>query len=197
MNCPNCGTELDWRIQITRMRDCPSCGSTCFLDGASLRATGKRGEMLDVPALFAIDRITHVGGREWRPIGHIRFSYGPGWWDEYWCENEAGFFSWISADEGDIAIEESIEPPVQDQDAVRPGARFVMDGQAYTATEAQRATCIAVRGQLPEVILVGETHDYIDFTGTKGGIVTFERWENSAAWFAGNWLDPWDASIDR
>lgn len=198
MNCPNCGAALDWRIGVTRMRDCEACGATCFLDGELLAHMGERGAMADAPSLFAIGSVTRVGGDALRPLGHARFDYGLGWWDEFWCEADAGTLLWVSVDEGDIAIQEDVEPP-EGADAARAiGDTVVSRLRTYTATEAEDARCIAVRGELPEVLFIGETHRYLNFSGSDQSLLSCERWtgeggREESAWHEGRWLDPWDA----
>lgn len=44
------------------------------------------------------------------PFGHARFSYGRGWWDEFWCIDPEGTGRWLSADEGDYALESPLNP---------------------------------------------------------------------------------------
>ncbi|MEM9962657.1 MAG: DUF4178 domain-containing protein [Pseudomonadota bacterium] len=194
MNCPNCGNALDWTLSITLMRDCPFCESTVVLDGEALRLAGERGAMLDAPSLLRIGEPTHLSGNNWTPVGHARFSYGPGWWDEYWCSDGAGEFRWISVDEGDIAIEEPVDIDIDIGTHLRRGDRIMVRRQSFTATEEEEATCIAVRGELPELLQIGETHRYVDFTGEHGGILTFEAWEGEHAWFAGRWISPWEVA---
>lgn len=197
MNCPNCGAALDWRIGVTRMRDCDSCGATVFLEGETLSHAGQRGVMAEAPSLFAIGSTTRIGGQALRPIGHARFDYGLGWWDEFWCEAADGGFAWISVDEGDIAREHPVEPPEGAAEAQALGDTVRSALHVYTATEAEDARCIAVRGELPEALFVGETHRYLNFSGPDGALLSCERWEEAGqrheSWHEGEWLDPWDA----
>lgn len=206
MNCPNCGAALDWRLQATRMRDCESCGTTVVLDGGSLRAAGARGEMFDAPSMFSLGQNVRIDGWDLLPVGHARFSYGPGWWDEYWCGFGDGGFAWVSVDEGDIAIEHEID--TRDLSSFEPGGPppFPSKGpslgdvvlhrhERFRAVEAEEAECVAVRGELPEILAVGERHRYVDFLGNEGGVLTAETWYEGPGWrtdwFGGRWLDPW------
>ncbi len=200
VNCPNCGAALDWRFALSKMRDCIYCGTTVLRDGEQLRQLGESGEMLDASCLLRLGAITQLGARQWRPIGHLRFSYGPGWWDEFWCISDDGKASWISVDEGDIVCEVEIEPPHSAPARLTVGVSISFGMETFTAVEDEQAVCVAIRGELPEAISVGETHRYVDFTGSDGSALTFESWRSEdgasrTAWHHGVWSDPWDATL--
>lgn len=161
-----------------------------FVDDA-FRLAGQQGVMQDVPTLFELGRTSVVDGMRVTPLGLARFSYGRGWWDEFWCDSADGMI-WISVDEGDVAIETPIPDDLQPRGFVaRLGAEVVIDGVTYTVTEAETAECLAVRGEFPEILSVGEKHLYFDLSGPDKQIVTLEQWEDQSAWFYGEWIDPW------
>lgn len=191
--CPNCGDQLAPLLGFTKMVDCDSCGSTVILDGEALRHAGTRGEMLDAPSLIQVGRDVDIHGTRYSPVGHIRFDYGPGWWDEYWCLDGAGDGVWLSVDEGDIAFERPV--PAERAPVLLSGNRAEFESRVFHQTEADRATCIAFRGQLPEVITLGETHEYVGYVTNEGQALSLERWTENGqqyeAWFEGDWLDPW------
>ena len=62
----------------------------------------------------------------------------------------------------------------------------------YRVTEAETAECIAVRGEFPELLSIGEKHAYFDLSGPLGEIVTLEQWEGNSDWYYGHWVDPWE-----
>ena len=161
-----------------------------FVDDA-FRLAGQQGFMQDVPTLFQLGRRSVVDARQVTPLGHARFSYGRGWWDEFWCESAEGML-WISVDEGDVAIEKPVPEDLWPKRfKAKLGAKVKIDGVRYTVTEAETAECVAVRGEFPEVLSIGERHLYFDLSGPNKQIVTFEEWEDQRAWFYGDWIDPW------
>ena len=192
-SCPNCGDQLPELLAITKMVDCDSCGTTVVLDGPMLRQAGTRGDMLDIPALVHLGQDFHANRQTYTPVGHLRFSYGPGWWDEFWCLTPDGSGVWLSVDEGDYALERPLQ---RSRWPVVMGKTTTFDGTSYEMSETDTATCIAFRGQLPEVAQLGEPHRYTNFVSAEGDALSRETWtENGTeaeAWFAGEWLDPWD-----
>lgn len=158
----------------------------------AFRKAGEQGLMQDAPSLLKIGEPVSIDGREVTPVGQARFSYGRGWWDEFWCD-AGGEMIWVSVDEGDYAVE---RPMAKDQwprrFAGRLGGQVTISDIKFTVTEAETGECIGLRGEFPEELQIGEKHLFYDLTGPKGELVTVEQWgEGARAWFIGYWIDPW------
>ena len=191
-NCPNCGASLDRRIRSSKVVGCASCGSTVFLHDLSFATPGELGEMHETPSLLSLKAPVKLAGHIVTPVGVVRYSYGPGWWDEFWCEADKGG-QWVSVDEGDIVIETPIAAPKTPAPArrLKIGDVVMHQAQNYRAVEAETATCVAYRGELPEAPEIGEAHRYVNFQGPDGRALSLEIWGANEAWFAGRWVDPW------
>lgn len=190
-NCQNCGATLSPRFKFAKMVTCDYCGTTNALFDDGFHNIGKAGTMLDAPSLVHLDQPLFVDHVQLTPVGHARFDYGRGWWDEYWCMNE-GDGIWLSVDEGDYALETEL-PRKNWPRKFTPklGATATLRDEPFHVTEAESATCIAVNGSFPEVLEPGETHLYFDLSGRDGGLATFEKWDGGSTWFIGQWIDPW------
>jgi len=196
--CPNCGYGFEGLRKSTRMHDCPSCGTTLFRETDALAPIGDHGDMHDVAMLLGLGDTVALGQRRYDIIGHARFDYGRGWWDEMWAvSGDDG--AWISIDEGDVVIQRAIpddlvprwtEPPVL-------GATFTFDGDDYRVTEQDAATCIAIRGEFPELMQVGDKHQFCNATGPGGSLLSGEFWDGGRTWFVGDWLDPFEIKVER
>ncbi|MGF1553490.1 MAG: DUF4178 domain-containing protein [Paracoccaceae bacterium] len=200
--CDNCGAPIERRLGASRVLACPFCATTQVVVDDVLRSAGSAGAMLDAPTLLELDRPAVVAGRRVRPVGHLRYSYGPGWWDEFWCE--AGRDTvWVSVDEGDVAIEHPLSDRVRragmrlalGETLELPGVGVTGAPARFTVVEAETAECVAFRGELPEVVRLGERHLFFDALGERGAILSAEQWEEDGerreAWFVGQWVDPW------
>lgn len=202
-SCPNCGHGFEGLVASTRMFDCPSCGTTLFREADALNPIGDHGEMHDAPMLVRIgDHVRHEGV-DYYVIGHARFDYGRGWWDELWAVDGADNGIWISIDEGDVVIQRALEKRnwPKWQEAPPLGATFRATGQPFEVTEADRATCVAVRGQLPELLDMGETHQFVNAAGPGTLLLSGEFWVEDGtphnSWFIGEWQDPFDLKVRR
>ena len=191
--CENCGAALPERFGHARMVTCGHCGATSVLKDEVFRLVGEGGVIREAPSLIRLNEEVLVEGRPYLPVGQAQFDYGRGWWDEFWCLDGEGIGHWLSADEGDYALETAL-PAALLPKQFRPklGAEVEIDGTPFRVTEAETARCIAVSGALPEVLEVGESHLYFDLTGPRGEIATHERWDTGEAWSIGRWIDPWE-----
>lgn len=150
--------------------------------------------MHDAPGLLQLGQTVRLDDTTVTPVGVIRYSYGRGWWDEFWCDGPKGGL-WVSVDEGDIVIEEPTEnpgwSPKPDQIGMKVGESFTHGVRTYTAVEAETATCVAYRGELPEAPEVGEMHYFTNFLSGPSKSLSLEIWGSNHAWFSGQWIDPW------
>lgn len=192
-NCGNCGADLPQRYRHTRMITCEHCGTTSVLRDKVFETAGHGGQMVEAPSLVRLNEDVIVAGRRLTPIGQARFSYGRGWWDEFWCLDQAGEGRWLSVDEGDYALEKSLAREHWPRD-FRPaiGSEVEIEDTILTVTEAETATCIAVVGEFPEDIEIGEAHLYFDLSGYDSALATYEKWDGGEAWSLGFWVDPWE-----
>ena len=194
--CPNCGDNVAEALASAPMAVCPSCATTLYqLDGRLLSA-GTGGEMHDAPLLFGLGDRIHLAGSWREAVGHARFSYGPGWWDEFWVEDASGDGRWVSIDEGDIVSQKPLYPPPRQAIPRRVGA-VVSFGEGYRVSEIGQGRCIALRGRFPEVLAVGDTHDYINCMSWEGELLSGETHAGETEWFLGQWLDPFELEIER
>ncbi|WP_227445973.1 DUF4178 domain-containing protein [Cognatishimia sp. F0-27] len=179
------------------MLTCPSCSTTLYVDGGRLRHAGTAGEMLDAPLLFDVgDRVT-LGLDTYDVLGHARFSYGRGWWDEFWVEDAEGGGAWLSVDEGDIVLQVLVPrdrwPAVPRN--IRVGSGIQAFGQSFVITERDQGTCVALRGVFGEALQIGETYEYLNANGSDGSLLSGEFWEGGQAWSLGRWYDPFETTV--
>ena len=199
LDCPNCGDTVPRAIHHTVMVTCPSCATTLYLDGNRLAKAGRSGDMHDSPMLFGLGDSVRLGRTMATLHGHARFSYGRGWWDEFWITNGSGRGGWLSVDEGDIVLQFPLDRsriPTRIGRA-RIGQMIRMDGQAWTVTELNDAECVALRGSFGEALTVGETYRFLNADGEDGSLLSAELWDGGEAWFLGDWFDPFAIRITR
>ena len=108
------------------------------------------------------------------------------------CNDRDG--KWVSVDEGDIAIETSLDvnealPAYAD---LSIGQSLTLATQELTVTEKNSSLCIGVAGELPEPIRPGDRHDYAHLSGSDRRLFTLEYEAERIALYKGVWVDPFD-----
>ncbi|WP_208347037.1 DUF4178 domain-containing protein [Pseudaestuariivita rosea] len=181
-------------LSLTRMTDCDACGSTVYLQDGVFEAAGQRGEMHDTKMLFKLHDRIRIRDRSYLISGHVRYSYGRGWWDEFWAIEGNGNGVWISVDEGDVVLQKQISN--SDIQMARPpfvvGQTIKAVNQDFLVTEASRAECMAFRGEFPEALRVGETYKFVNCSSSTGELLSGEYGDGSSLWFLGGWIDPFE-----
>jgi len=192
MNCPNCGAGLPDTLTRAKMVACRYCESTIVLDDDALRNAGEKGVMAEEPSLFVLGREIRYRRESFLPVGQARFSYGTGWWDEFWAVDGGGDGVWVSVDEGEIAVERPYEIDVSLSPwQLKLGGDISLNGESFTITEEDTATCMALRGEFPEELHVGQTYRYWHLSGPMGRLVTLEFADGEFAASEGVWVDPY------
>ncbi len=194
--CPNCGDELTANLLNALTVTCESCQSTVYLLDDRLIKAGSAGVMHDAPTLLELNDQVVIEGVCYTALGHARFSYGAGWWDEYWLVPEQGDGRWLSADEGDIAL----QIPVDNKPDVSSSTGVIGDiihyqSTRYTLTEIDAGECTALRGSFPEQMAVGDKFTYVNFTSIAGDLLSREVHAGSETWFEGRWIDPFELKV--
>lgn len=181
-----------------RMLDCPSCRTSLFLQDDRMALAGDMGVMHDVPLLFALGDAVTIGKARYRPVGHARYSYGRGTWDEFWALVDTGDAAWLSVDEGDLVLQRPLGAEVPNL-AQPPalGDQFTHRGQNFTVVEAEQATCAALRGNFPERLYPGERYRFVNATGPDGTLLSGEFGGGTAQWYLGTWVDPFAVKVAR
>ena len=195
--CPNCGADVSDLLAFAPVAVCPYCDTTVYHLDDRLVSAGSAGEMHEAPLLVALGDRVRVGNDWFQAVGHARFSYGPGWWDEFWLQGSAGEGAWLSIDEGDVTIQHPTTEPSDAHAEPRLGDLLEHFGTSYAVTEAGEGTCVAMRGVFPERLAVGDTYEYVNATSYDGGLLSSEGRAGDRAWFQGAWLDPFTLEVER
>lgn len=217
-SCPNCGANVEDPPRQGAVLACAFCRTTLLIHADKLEAAGTAGELFEGPQLFEVGQTIKLGGLTISLMGRAQFSYGKGYWDEYWAEiyGSSGQPCFLSVDEGDLALQRRIprdeslpmaevgrggrskliEPNLK---KLKIGHPLVFNQQTYYLQEFERAQCIALEGAWPEDLAIGEVYTYLNAADGQGGILSAEIWGNPGreelAWFIGEWHSPFDIEI--
>ncbi len=184
-------------FRFAKLVVCPHCGSTIFLEDDAARLAGDQSALTELPSLVRLKVAFRYRNAAYLPVGHIRYRYAFGYWDEWWLLDDGGQGVWLSVDEGDYAFEHPLRldaPP--DFHALKINDELELDGREWRVTELDKARCEGFEGELPEIIRVGETFRYAHLSGIDGELMTLEYVGNGVQAYAGKWVDPFDVRIE-
>jgi hypothetical protein len=170
-----------------------SCGSSIFLEDNHVKLIGQSSVLSPTPSLIELHKTFKLQGKIFTPLGKIRYSYGRGFWEEWFLKDERNQEFWLSIDEGDFVLQKKIKLtlPFQSASAFKVGRKY----GKYLVTEKGEGTCVGFEGELPENIHLNEKHQYIHLSLGQGSLVTAEFTKDLTETFKGKWIDPLDIEV--
>ena len=75
------------------------------------KPTGKKSRLSQGFSRLYCGALCTIHGNEYRVVGRVRYSYGKGFWDEWYALNDTGEGSWITED--DHAFSVQVEVPFE------------------------------------------------------------------------------------
>lgn len=190
-NCPQCGYTLSLYFRHTKLIQCASCKSTIFLEDDSTRLSGDSSVLAPEISILTLNTPFFYKQKSYLPIGKIRYSYGRGFWEEWWVKDTKNNEYWLSIDEGDLVLQQKIELPYPDSlfEQLHIG---LVTSDAWIVTELGVATCEGFEGSLPKSITPGSTYNYAHLSGKNAKLRTLELTEGKLEAYEGKWLSPFD-----
>lgn len=192
-NCPQCGDQLHVHFKYSKLVKCRSCGSSIFLEDESAKLTGEQSVLSPEPSLIRLNQAFEYHDVTYTPLGKIRYSYGRGFWEEWFIKNQNNKTLWLSIDEGDFVLQEKMKLslPFKSSTNFKVGSNY----GNYTVTEIGVGTCVGFEGELPESIEINEEHKYIHLSQGHGNLVTLEFTENETQTYKGKWINPLEIKV--
>lgn len=191
--CPQCGYELPLYFKYTKLVKCVSCKSSIFLEDDAVKLAGKSSVLADEPSLLKIGVEFDYKQTRFLPIGKIRYSYGRGFWEEWWLKDSRGESWWLSVDEGDFVLEQKIDSSYDDidMDKLKIGDRL----DEWFVSEIGDGVCEGFEGSLPKNIEIGSSYRYLHLSSFEAKLRTIEIHEDKIEVYEGKWIDALDIGI--
>jgi len=194
INCPQCGDTLPLYFAHAKIAQCESCQSTIFLEDESARLAGHSSVLAPEPSLIELNKTFKYEKKYYLPVGMVRYSYGRGFWEEWWLKDDNQDEYWLSVDEGDMALEKLV--PNEDKANIFKIAKVGQPiGSKWVITEIDRGKCVGFSGSLPYEIVEGQKHNYIQLSGYDASIKTIEVDPSGVRTYIGKWIDPFAIKV--
>jgi len=192
-NCPQCGDALDIHFKYSKLVKCRSCGSSIFLEDDAVKLIGESSVLSPEPSLIQLHKPFNYRGHHYLPLGKIRYSYGRGFWEEWFLKDEKNKEYWLSIDEGDFVLQEKVKLslPFKSSSSFTVGTKY----GKHLVTEKGQGRCVGFEGELPNEVHFGEIHQYVHLSEGHGKLLTLEMSDNETETFRGNWIDPLEIKV--
>jgi len=188
INCPQCGDRLEIYFRWTKLIACNSCKSSIFLEDNGTLTIGESSMLSPEPSLLKLYEPFSIEKRYYFPIGKLRYSYGRGFWEEWFLKDDKNQEFWLSIDEGDFVLQQkiSMKLPFSNPLFAKVGKKY---GE-YFVSERGTGTLVGFEGELPENVTMGASHFYLHLSLDRGKLVTVEVTGKKYETFLGKWIDP-------
>jgi len=196
VNCPTCGAPLPVNNPGIVIAVCAYCHGVCHWNEQGAQAAGKQSMLGEGFTRLYRDATGTLRGKRFVVDGRVRYSYGRGFWDEWYVQLEDGSTAWLTEDDHELALQWPHAGPLQ-CGALQPGAQVTLDGRTFVITELGEARCLGLEGSLPEVLLPDETYTYADASSPDGRhALGIEMDETPPTLFLGEWLGHGELVLD-
>jgi len=185
--CPNCGNILNIVSKHLKMVKCYSCNSTISLNSKGELNITKSVKLREEPSLIKLNRYFKIDDTKYYPAGKIRYSYGRGFWEEWFVISDNKEEYWLSVDEGEFILEQKKKIDIKIDNPLKIEIGTMLNG--YVVQEKGQGECVGFEGELPKFVKVGDIHSYLHLDGGYGKIITYEYSDNEIETFEGNWID--------
>ena len=189
--CPSCGAEHGVFNPGVITIACEYCGNAIYWDEEKIRLAGKQSILPEgFSRLYRGGGGTVSGRGSFVVLGRIRYSFGKGFWDEWFLEFGDGSTGWLMEDNHEFALEtESASQDVPSFTSIAPGSRVRARDVDFVVEEVGQAECLGVEGELPIMVQTGEKYAFADGS-SPDGIYTLgiEYDQDPPTVFIGKWL---------
>ncbi|MDJ0668171.1 MAG: DUF4178 domain-containing protein [Desulfobacterales bacterium] len=198
IKCPSCGATHDVLNPGVVTVVCEYCGNAVYWDEDKLRDAGQQSILPEGFTRLFRGATGRLDNRRFAVMGRVRYSFGKGFWDEWFLTFDDGTIGWLTEDNHELALQQRSaikKPPAFE--AMKPGRSFKARGIDFVFQEVGRAECIGVEGDLPIAVKTGETYQFAD-ASSPDGRHTFgiEYDADPPTVFVGRWLTYADLTLD-
>jgi len=190
LHCPQCADSLPLYFKHVKLVQCNSCKSNIFLENEATRLAGDASVLAPEVSIISMNTPFGYDKKRYLPLGKIRYSYGRGFWEEWWLKDTNDDEYWLSIDEGDLVLEQAVNLSyAHDIFETLKIADILKDG---IVTEIGTAKCEGFEGALPKIIQIGASYKYAHLSGKDASLVTLEKGLDKIEAYQGKWISPFD-----
>lgn len=198
VTCPSCGATRALHNPGIVLFVCEYCGNSVYWDEDRLKDLGKQSILAEGFSRLYRGATGSLYDKRFVVLGRVRYSFGRGFWNEWFLEFQDGKTAWLSEDNHEFALEtEASWPETPLFQSFKPGKYIWIGDTQFVVEKVGRAKCIGIEGNLPKVIQTGEGYDYVDGSSPDGK-ETFgiEYDQDPPTVFVGRWVSHAALNLD-
>ena len=199
IHCPSCGAGHEITNPGVVTIVCQYCGNAVYWDGGKIKDAGKQSILAEGFTRLYRGATGRLEGKRFTVMGRVRYSFGKGFWDEWFLEFDDGAIGWLTEDNHELAIQtrSSAAKKIPPMETIVPGKAVTFMKKKFIFQEKGQAECIGVEGDLPIEVKTGERYAFADASSPDGRyIFGIEFDDDPPALFIGRWLAFSDLKLD-
>ena len=198
VQCPSCGAEQRVVNPAAVSVQCPYCDAIMMLVDQDWTPTGKKSRLSQGFSRLYCGALCTIESQEYRIVGRVRYSYGKGFWDEWYALTDIGQGTWITEDDHEFSVQTEISHTEVSKDiqSLSIGDEVIIKNQTYRILETGEAVCLGLEGELPKGILPDERYRYADGGSLDGtSALGIEYDDTPPTIFVGRWIHAKDIQV--
>ena len=198
ISCPSCGAGHDLYNPGIVTIVCEYCGNAVYWDAEKVKDAGRQSILPEGFSRLFRGATGKLKNRRFFVMGRVRYSFGFGFWDEWFLEFDDGAIGWLSEDNHEFVLENrTTSKNLPGFDKLEPGMRFTVKNISFVIEEIGEAECLGVEGDLPIEVQSGEKYRFADASSPDGQYsLGIEFDEDPPVVYTGRWLKYKDIQLD-
>ena len=198
LSCPSCGASHDIRNPGVIMYVCEYCGNAVYWDEEKVQSAGKQSVLPEGFSRLYRGATGSLHQKRFSVLGRVRYSFGRGFWDEWYLEFADGVNRWLTEDNHELAVQAQVSAEgITAFDSYKTGSLVHHGDKSFLVQEVGHAECIGLEGDLPKMIASGEKYPYVDASSPDGDYTLgIEFDDEMPTLFVGRWLKHAELKLD-
>ena len=199
IHCPSCGAGHMIHNPGLITVVCEYCGNAVYWDEEKIQDAGKQSVLPEGFSRLYRGASGSLFGKRFNVLGRVRYSFGKGFWDEWFLEFENGETGWLSEDNHEFSYEKTFPAPagIPPFAKISPGTKLTLNKKPYVIEEIGEAECLGVEGDLPLKLQTGEKYPFADGSTPDGKYTLGIEYDSEPpTLFVGRWIKSASLKLD-
>lgn len=198
IQCAACGAEQKVVNPAAISVQCPYCDAVLMLVEADWQDSGQKSRLSQGFSQLYRGAFCTIQQQDIQIVGRVRYSFGRGFWDEWYGLTDTGEGVWITEDNHEFSIQVRVlNADISfNPETVAVGDEVSVQNRTYRILERGEAVCLGLEGELPKGLLPDEQYLYADGSSLDGQYALGIEFDgDEPAIFVGEWIHPKDITV--